>query len=84
MIDRMLIALTRLLTGPVAYRHDFDFEPAAQRIYYANHTSHMDTLLIWSLIPDSQRAHVHPAAAEDYWWSSRSTDSRRRSTTAKA
>ena len=71
MIDRVLIALTRLLTGAVVYRYDFDFEPYAQRIYYANHTSHMDTLLIWSLVPDSQRAHVHPAAAKDYWWTSR-------------
>ena len=71
MIDRLLIALTRLLTGAVAYRHDFDFAPYAQRIYYANHSSHMDTLLIWSLVPPSQRPHVHPAAAKDYWWTSR-------------
>ena len=45
MIEAALIAVTRLLTGAVVHSNDFDFEPPAQRIYYANHTSHMDTLL---------------------------------------
>ncbi len=70
MIEACLIALTRLLTGAVVHSDGFDFEPAAQRIYYANHTSHMDTLLLWSLIPKAQRQNTHPAAAKDYWWSS--------------
>jgi 1-acyl-sn-glycerol-3-phosphate acyltransferase len=70
MIEAGLIALTRLLTGAVVRSHGFDFEPPAQRIYYANHTSHMDTLLLWSLIPGAQRRNTHPAAAKDYWWSS--------------
>jgi len=61
----------RLLTGAVARSRGFSFDPALQRIYYANHTSHLDTLLIWSLIPRSQRRKVRPAAAQDYWWSSR-------------
>jgi 1-acyl-sn-glycerol-3-phosphate acyltransferase len=71
MIEAGLIAVTRLLTGAVVRSNGFDFEPPAQRIYYANHTSHMDTLLLWSLIPKAQRRNTHPAAAKDYWWSSR-------------
>jgi 1-acyl-sn-glycerol-3-phosphate acyltransferase len=39
----------------------------AQRIYYANHTSHMDFLLLWSALPPRLRAKTRPVAAEDYW-----------------
>src|ERR1700733_4295760 len=43
-------------------------EPSqAQRIYYANHTSHMDFLLLWSALPANLRAKTRPVAAEDYW-----------------
>ena len=70
MLDQALIAATRLLTGAVAYRHGFAFDPYASRIYYANHSSHLDTLLILGLIPEAQRKRVHPAAAKDYWWKS--------------
>ena len=70
MIEALLIGLTRLLTGAVVRSRGFAFEPEQQRIYYANHTSHIDTLLLWSLIPRTQRRRVHPAAAQDYWWTS--------------
>ena len=39
----------------------------AQRIYFANHTSHIDTLAIWSALPSSMRAVTRPVAAKDYW-----------------
>jgi 1-acyl-sn-glycerol-3-phosphate acyltransferase len=70
MIENILSALTRLFTGAVVCGSGFSFEPQVQRIYYANHTSHMDVLLIWSLIPGPQRRHVHPVAAKEYWWAS--------------
>ncbi len=68
MIETLLIGLTRLLTGAVVQLRGFSFDPPAQRIYYANHTSHMDTLLIWASIPRAHRRKVRPAAAKDYWW----------------
>jgi 1-acyl-sn-glycerol-3-phosphate acyltransferase len=68
MIERFLIFLMHLLTGAVARSRGFSFDPPAQRIYYANHTSHMDALLIWGLVPREQRRRVRPAAAQDYWW----------------
>jgi 1-acyl-sn-glycerol-3-phosphate acyltransferase len=69
-IEIFLIALMRLLTGAVLQSRGFTFDPSRQRIYYANHSSHLDTLLIWGLIPKTQRKKVRPAAAKDYWWSS--------------
>lgn len=37
------------------------------RIYYANHTSHMDTLALWCALPDHLRKSTRPVAASDYW-----------------
>ena len=39
----------------------------ALRIYYANHTSHMDTLALWCALPAELRVRTRPVAAKDYW-----------------
>ena len=39
----------------------------ALRIYFANHTSHMDTLALWCALPSELRATTRPVAAADYW-----------------
>lgn len=41
-----------------------------QRIYFANHTSHIDTVAIWSALPPALRAKTRTAAAADYWGTS--------------
>lgn len=41
--------------------------PERQAIYYANHTSHLDALLIWACLPDAVRRRTRPVAAGDYW-----------------
>ena len=38
-----------------------------QRIYYANHTSHLDFIVLWAALPSSQRSMTRPVAAKDYW-----------------
>ncbi len=38
-----------------------------QRIYLANHTSHGDFVLIWTVLPPSLRARTRPVAAAEYW-----------------
>lgn len=38
-----------------------------QRIYFANHTSHLDALVIWAALPADVRALTRPVAARDYW-----------------
>ncbi|MBV7434216.1 1-acyl-sn-glycerol-3-phosphate acyltransferase [Cardiobacteriaceae bacterium TAE3-ERU3] len=36
-------------------------------VFYANHQSHGDFLLIWAALPVFMRHHVRPVAAGDYW-----------------
>jgi len=38
-----------------------------QRVYFANHTSHMDVIVIWSVLPPEVRRVTRPVAAKDYW-----------------
>lgn len=40
---------------------------STQRIYFANHSSHLDFPVIWASLPDAQRARTRPVAARDYW-----------------
>jgi 1-acyl-sn-glycerol-3-phosphate acyltransferase len=42
---------------------------ATQRIYFANHSSHLDALVLWAALPDELRPQVRPVAALDYWGS---------------
>lgn len=41
-----------------------------QRIYFANHASHGDFVLIWTVIPKRMRGKTRPVAGSDYWLSS--------------
>ena len=38
-----------------------------QRVYFANHTSHLDAIVIWSSLPTAVRRLTRPVAAKDYW-----------------
>jgi 1-acyl-sn-glycerol-3-phosphate acyltransferase len=61
-----LVWLVRLLVG--AYPRWIGCVPSAnQRIYFANHSSHMDTLVLWAALPTALRANTRPVAARDYW-----------------
>ena len=43
---------------------------ATRRIYFANHCSHGDFVLIWTTLPGALRRHTRPVAGRDYWESS--------------
>lgn len=38
-----------------------------QRLYFANHSSHLDAPILWSALPAAARARTRPVAARDYW-----------------
>jgi 1-acyl-sn-glycerol-3-phosphate acyltransferase len=42
-----------------------------QRVYFANHTSNLDALVIWASLPPQIRALTRPVAARDYWTKSK-------------
>ena len=66
MIASLLAAVARAVAGgtvrwaraPVADR---------QRVFFANHTSHLDFILIWASLPTRIRKRARPVAARDYW-----------------
>lgn len=41
-----------------------------KRIYFANHSSHGDFVLLWASLPPELRASTRPVAGADYWLSS--------------
>lgn len=56
----------RLIAGAYPVRSSATAE-VTQRIYFSNHTSHIDTLAILAALPRDERARVRPVAARDYW-----------------
>jgi 1-acyl-sn-glycerol-3-phosphate acyltransferase len=62
----LLAFVARLITG--AQGHWKGCPPKAeQRIYFANHQSHLDWVLIWAALPAELRSVTRPIAARDYW-----------------
>lgn len=69
MMKWTLVGLSRLVSG--ARARWVGCEPhSRQRIYFANHTSHLDTLVLWAALPPSLRPLTRPVAARDYWGAS--------------
>ncbi len=66
MMGLFLLGLIRALTGAQA-RWVGCPPKAEQRIYFANHQSHADLLLMWAALPQELRPLTRPIAARDYW-----------------
>ncbi len=61
-----LTGLAKVLSGATV--RWIDCEPdTCQRIYFANHTSHLDALVLWASLPKPIRNLTRPVAAADYW-----------------
>lgn len=67
-LARLLAPAVRLLTG-VQVRWLGCAPVNRQRIYFANHSSHLDFVVLWSALPAAVRANTRPVAARDYWQS---------------
>ncbi len=66
MITGALAAVARAVSG-VSARWLCAPQSGRQRIYFANHSSHLDFLVVWSSLPPGLRERARPVPARDYW-----------------
>jgi 1-acyl-sn-glycerol-3-phosphate acyltransferase len=66
LMSLFLLGLVRVLTGAQARWYGCP-PKAEQRIYFANHQSHADLVMIWAALPAELRGITRPIAAKDYW-----------------
>ncbi|WP_066331694.1 lysophospholipid acyltransferase family protein [Azohydromonas lata] len=60
-------ALLTLVRWIVGGRAAFDAPLPLPCVVFANHSSHLDTLILLAALPAHQRAQVRPVAGADYW-----------------
>jgi 1-acyl-sn-glycerol-3-phosphate acyltransferase len=66
MIAAITAAAARLVSGVQVRWVDSEPDPR-QAVYFANHSSHLDFVVLWSSLPAELRAMTRPVAAQDYW-----------------
>ena len=66
MIAPAIAAACRLVSG-AAVQWRCNPHTDAQRIYFGNHSSHLDFVVIWSALPPRLRRITRPVAGRDYW-----------------
>ena len=66
MIAAITAASARLVSGVQVRWVDSEPDPR-QTVYFANHSSHLDFVVLWSSLPAEVRALTRPVAAQDYW-----------------
>lgn len=66
MMKSLLAAIAKFISGASA-RWVGCMPDARQRVYFANHTSNLDALVIWASLQPTIRALTRPVAARDYW-----------------
>jgi 1-acyl-sn-glycerol-3-phosphate acyltransferase len=65
MIAGVIASLAKLVAGCTS---EWLVEPdTKQRVYVANHTSHLDFVVLWASLSPRVRALTIPVAARDYW-----------------
>ena len=63
----IIAAFARAVSGVQVRWSDGFSDTRRQRIYFANHTSHLDFVVLWSALPAEVRGRTRPVAAKDYW-----------------
>lgn len=62
-----LALLAKLISGASVQWAGCKPEASCQRVYFANHTSHLDGIVIWASLPRDVREKTRLVAAKDYW-----------------
>jgi 1-acyl-sn-glycerol-3-phosphate acyltransferase len=65
-ISFALAWVARIISGATV-KWTAPLDPHRQRVYFANHASHLDFILIWSALPPLMRERTRPVAGSDYW-----------------
>lgn len=66
LVARLITSAARSVTGARSLWLGCSPQPQ-QRIYFANHSSHGDFVLLWASLPRSLRKITRPVAGADYW-----------------
>ena len=70
-LDTFLCLITSFITGVTSRpASDLAFTPT-NKVYYANHASHGDFVLVWISLPKTWRMLTQPVAGADYWLGSK-------------
>ncbi|MGC6246950.1 lysophospholipid acyltransferase family protein [Bisgaard Taxon 45] len=67
LIDFLLCRFTSFITGVRPQKNVTQLSTEKNRLYYANHNSHGDFILLWVSLPYEVRQHTRPVAGADYW-----------------
>ena len=67
MIAGLIAAGLRVFTGARARGAAAAWAGAEARVFFANHTSNLDFVAVWAVLPPALRRRKRPVAASDYW-----------------
>lgn len=68
MIDDLFSSAVKVFTGARAnWLRSTPLDETRPKVYFANHSSHLDFLLLWAVLPKVLRCQTRPVAARDYW-----------------
>ena len=66
-IDFLLCRFTSFITGVRPQKNVEQQSADKHRLYFANHNSHGDFILLWVSLPYQVRKNTRPVAGADYW-----------------
>ena len=67
LIDQVLYFFVSFITGVrPKFEGDISFSPE-KKVYFANHASHGDFVMVWISLPKKWRKLARPVAGADYW-----------------
>ena len=62
-----IVLFARLVTAVRGVWRGSEPSEGGRRVYFANHSSHGDFVLLWTVLPPRLRRRARPVAAADYW-----------------
>ena len=67
LIDFLLCRFASFITGVRPQPAIAEQSSEGHRVYFANHNSHGDFILLWISLPYEVRKQTRPVAGKDYW-----------------